>query len=80
MTAAPARMIRSAQTVAKTGRFMKKSTNIQASDLGLRASDFGLQTSDLVEDAHRVPQRLIRETATYRSDVNSNLLSPKSDG
>src|ERR1700720_1190799 len=35
ITAEPARIISSAQTVAKTGRFMKKSTNIQE-----RTSDF----------------------------------------
>jgi hypothetical protein len=29
MTTAPARMIMSAQTVAKTGRLMKKSTNME---------------------------------------------------
>jgi len=40
ITAEPARIISSAQTVAKTGRFMKKSTNIQT-----RTSDFRPRTS-----------------------------------
>src|SRR5882762_779865 len=48
ITAEPARMISNAQTVAKTGRFIKKSTNIQkrTSEDGLRASDFRPRTSD----------------------------------
>jgi hypothetical protein len=43
-------MISSAQTVANTGRFIKKSTNIQTrtSGVGLGASVFKAETADLL--------------------------------